>query len=42
LLDEDKVGNTEYEVKVDGVYYQGKKLNNPENKTLIDNSLKLI
>jgi hypothetical protein len=28
-----KVGNTEYEVKVDGVYYQGKKLNNPENKT---------
>jgi len=28
-----KVGNTEYEIKVDGVYYQGKKLNNPENKT---------
>jgi len=28
-----KVGNTEYEVKVDGVYYQGKKLDNPENKT---------
>jgi len=28
-----KVGNTEYEVKVDGVYYKGKKLNNPENKT---------
>ena len=28
-----KVGNTEYEVKSDGVYYQGKKLNNPENKT---------
>ena len=28
-----KVGNTEYEVKADGVYYQGKKLDNPENKT---------
>ena len=28
-----KVGNTEYEVKADGVYYQGEKLDNPENKT---------
>ena len=28
-----KVGNTEYEVKANGVYYQGKKLDNPENKT---------
>ena len=28
-----KVGNTEYEVKSDGVYYQDKKLDNPENKT---------
>jgi hypothetical protein len=32
-LQQGKVGNTEYEVKVDGVYYQGKKLDNPENKT---------
>ena len=28
-----KVGNTEYEVKSDGVYYKDKKLDNPENKT---------
>jgi hypothetical protein len=28
-----KVNNTEYEVKADGVYYQNKKLDNPENKT---------
>lgn len=28
-----KVGNTEYEVKADGVYYQDKKLDNPENKS---------
>jgi len=28
-----KIANTEYEVKSDGVYYQGKKLNNPQNKT---------
>jgi hypothetical protein len=28
-----KVGNTEYEVKSDGVYYQDKKLDNPKNKT---------
>jgi predicted GNAT family acetyltransferase len=28
-----KVGNTEYEVKSDDVYYQGKKLDNPKNKT---------
>ena len=26
-----KVGNTEYEVKSDGVYFEGKKLNNPNN-----------
>lgn len=28
-----KIPNTEYEIKSDGVYYQGKKLDNPENKT---------
>ena len=28
-----KVGNTEYEVISDGVYYQDKKLDHPENKT---------
>jgi hypothetical protein len=28
-----KVGNTNYEVKADGVYFEGKKLDNPENKT---------
>ncbi len=28
-----KVGNTDYEVKADGVYFEGKKLDNPENKT---------
>ena len=26
-----KIGNTQYEVKSDGVYYQGKKLDNPSN-----------
>ena len=28
-----KVGNTDYEVKADGVYYKGNKLDNPENKS---------
>ena len=28
-----KVGNTDYEVKADGVYYKGSKLDNPENKS---------
>ena len=28
-----KINNTKYEVKTDGVYYQDKKLDNPENKT---------
>jgi predicted kinase len=28
-----KIGNTEYEVKADGVYFEGKKLDNPENKS---------
>lgn len=28
-----KIPNTEYEVKSDGVYYKGNKLDNPENKT---------
>ncbi|NLA80607.1 MAG: hypothetical protein GX853_07690, partial [Chloroflexi bacterium] len=32
-IERGKVGDTEYEVKADGVYYQGKKLDNPENKT---------
>jgi hypothetical protein len=28
-----KVGNTNYEVKADGVYFEGKKLDNPKNKS---------
>jgi hypothetical protein len=28
-----KVGNTSYEIKADGVFFDGKKLDNPENKT---------
>jgi len=32
-LPQGKVGNTNYEVKGDNVYFEGKKLDNPENKT---------
>jgi hypothetical protein len=31
-IEKGKVGNTNYEVKSDGVYFEGKKLDNPENK----------
>ena len=31
-----KVGNTEYEIKSDGVYFEGKKLNNEEKRIVKD------